>query len=239
MAEAGASPALHPPLQGQTLLLAALALSLATFMNVLDTTIANVSIPAISGDLGVSPAQGTWVITSFAVSNAIGVPLTGWLSTRFGAVRMFVTSVLMFVAASLLCALSRSLEMLLLFRVIQGLVAAPMIPLSLALLLQCFPREKSGMAMAAWAMTTLVAPVVGPILGGWLTDNLAWPWIFYINVPVGLLAAWGPGCPCTGAKRRRTGFPSTMWGWACWCSGLARCRSCSTRAANWTGSIPG
>lgn len=178
-----------PPLTGRTLGIATIALSLATFMNVLDTTIANVSIPAISGDVGVSPSQGTWVITSFAVANAISMPLTGWLTQRFGQVRLFVASVLLFVLSSLLCGLSGSLEMLIAFRVLQGLVAGPMIPLSQALLLQSFPRAKSGTALAAWSMTTLIAPVLGPILGGWISDNMSWPWIFYINVPAGLLAA--------------------------------------------------
>jgi MFS transporter, DHA2 family, multidrug resistance protein len=178
-----------PPLTGATLVLATIAVSLATFMNVLDTTIANVSIPTIAGDVGVSPSQGTWVITSFAVANAISVPLTGWLTQRIGTVRLFVTSVLLFVAASLACGLSSSLQMLIVFRVIQGAVAGPMIPLSQTLLLQCFPREKSAMALAAWSMTTLVAPVLGPMLGGWISDNMSWPWIFYINIPTGLIAA--------------------------------------------------
>ncbi|MQY52543.1 DHA2 family efflux MFS transporter permease subunit [Rhodocyclus tenuis] len=178
------------PLQGGSLVLGTLALSLATFMNVLDTTIANVSLPAIAGDLGVAPSQGTWVITSFAVANAIAVPLTGWLTQRFGQVRLFVTSVLLFVLASLLCGLAPNLEMLIAFRIVQGAVAGPMIPLSQALLLSSYPPTKSGIALALWSMTTMVAPVVGPILGGWLSDNLSWPWIFYINIPVGLLAAW-------------------------------------------------
>jgi DHA2 family multidrug resistance protein len=188
------SPAALPPLQGTALLLGTLSLSLATFMNVLDSSIANVSIPAISGDLGVSPGQGTWVITSFGVANAISVPLTGWLTQRFGAVRLFTMSVLLFVLASWLCGLAHSLEMLVFFRVLQGLVAGPMIPLSQTLLLSSYPRAKAGTALALWGVTTLVAPVAGPLLGGWITDNISWPWIFYINVPVGLLAAgltWG------------------------------------------------
>ena len=179
----------HAPLHGTPLVLGTVALSLATFMNVLDSSIANVSLPAIAGDIGVSPTQGTWVITSFGVSNAISVPLTGWLTQRFGAVRLFITSVLLFVLASWLCGLATSLEMLIGFRVLQGLVAGPMIPLSQTLLLSSYPPAKAGMALAMWAMTTLVAPVTGPLLGGWITDNMAWPWIFYINVPVGLGAA--------------------------------------------------
>ncbi len=184
-----ASPGALPPLKGAQLLLGTIALSLATFMNVLDTSIANVSIPAIAGDMGVSPAQGTWVITSFAVANAISVPLTGWLTRRFGAVRLFVSSILLFVIASWLCGLAPNIGMLIGFRVLQGLVAGPMIPLSQTLLLSSYPRAKAGTAMAMWAVTVLVAPVVGPLLGGWITDNISWPWIFYINIPVGLVSA--------------------------------------------------
>ncbi len=185
-----AAPSHAPkPLHGGELILGTVALSLATFMNVLDSSIANVSLPAIAGNLGVSPTQGTWVITSFGVSNAISVPLTGWLTQRFGAVRLFTASVLMFVLASWMCGLASSLEMLIAFRVLQGLVAGPMIPLSQTLLLSSYPPAKAGMALAMWAMTTLVAPVTGPLLGGWITDNMSWPWIFYINIPVGLGAA--------------------------------------------------
>jgi len=176
------------PLEGSQLVLGTLVLSLATFMNVLDSSIANVSIPAIAGDFGVSPNQGTWVITSFAVSNAISVPLTGWLTQRFGMVRLFTLSIALFVIASLLCGMAPNLGLLIFFRVIQGLVAGPMIPLSQALLLQSYPRHKAGMALAMWSMTTLVAPVMGPLLGGWITDNMTWPWIFYINIPVGIVA---------------------------------------------------
>jgi MFS transporter, DHA2 family, multidrug resistance protein len=178
-----------PPLTGSARVLGTIALSLATFMNVLDTSIANVSIPAIAGNMGVSPSQGTWIITSFAVANAISVPLTGWLTQRFGQVRLFTASVLLFVIASLLCGLAPNIEALIFFRVLQGLVAGPMIPLSQTLLLASYPPALAGTAMAMWAMTTLVAPVCGPLLGGWITDSISWPWIFYINIPVGLIAA--------------------------------------------------
>lgn len=178
------------PLQGGTLFLGTIALALATFMNVLDTSIANVSLPTIAGDLGVAPNQATWVITSFAVANAISIPLTGWLTTRFGAVRLFTLSVLLFVTASILCGLAPSIGVLILCRVIQGAVAGPMIPLSQSLLLSSYPPAKSGTALAMWSLTTLIAPIMGPLLGGYITDNIAWPWIFYINVPIGLLAAW-------------------------------------------------
>ncbi len=184
-----AAPPPLPPLQGAARWVATISISLATFMNVLDSSVANVSIPAIAGDLGVSPAQGTWVITSFAVANAISMPLTGWLATRFGAVRVFLASTLLFVLASWLCGLSPTIEALVGFRVLQGLVAGPMIPLSQTLLLSVYPRAMAGMALALFGMTVLVAPVIGPLLGGWITDHIAWPWIFYINVPLGLLAA--------------------------------------------------
>jgi DHA2 family multidrug resistance protein len=186
---AAAAPAPLPPLTGGALVLGTIALALATFMNVLDTSIANVSIPAIAGDMGVSPSQGTWVITSFAVANAISVPLTGWLTQRFGQVKLFVWSVLLFVIASFLCGLASSLQMLIAFRILQGAVAGPMIPLSQTLLLSSYPKARAGTALAMWGMTTLVAPVVGPLLGGWITDEISWPWMFYINLPLGLGAA--------------------------------------------------
>src|SRR5213592_5018977 len=139
----GGAPAGLPPLTGSTLAIGTIALSLATFMNVLDSSIANVSIPAIAGDLGVSISQGTWVITSFGVANAISVPLTGWLTQRFGAVRLFTMSVILFVIASVMCGLAPSIELLIAFRVLQGFVAGPMIPLSQTLLLSTYPPQKA------------------------------------------------------------------------------------------------
>ncbi|MCD4545700.1 DHA2 family efflux MFS transporter permease subunit [Burkholderia pseudomallei] len=178
-----------PPLAGGQLILGTIAVSLAVFMNVLDTSIANVAIPTISGDLGVSSDQGTWVITSFAVANAISVPLTGWLTDRIGQVRLFLASIILFVISSWMCGLAPTLPFLLASRVLQGAVAGPMIPLSQALLLSSYPRAKAPMALALWSMTTLIAPVAGPILGGWISDNYSWPWIFYVNIPIGIAAA--------------------------------------------------
>ena len=166
-----------------------LALAMATFMQVLDTTIANVSIPTISGYLGVSTDQGTWIITSFAVANGVSVPLTGWLTRRFGIVRTFSVSILLFTVASFLCGVSQNMTELILFRVLQGGVSGPMIPGSQALLLTLFPESRKGTALAIWSATTLVAPICGPILGGYISDNYAWGWIFLINVPVGLTCA--------------------------------------------------
>ena len=181
------------PLKGGALAMLTLVLSLATFMLVLDSTIANVAIPTIAGDLGASSSQGTWVITSFGVANAISIPITGWLAKRFGEVRLFLISTLLFVLASWLCGISHSLEMLIVFRVLQGAVAGPIIPLSQSLLLNNYPPEKRGMALAFWSMTIVVAPICGPILGGWISDNIHWGWIFFINVPIGLavvLISW-------------------------------------------------
>lgn len=186
------------PLSGAQLWLAAGALAAGNFIAVLDTTIANVSVPNIAGGLGVAANQGTWVITSYAVAEAITVPLTGWLAARFGTVRLFVTSMLLFGLFSMLCGLSHSLEMLLLCRVLQGLAGGPLMPLSQTLLQQIFPKEKQSTAIGLWSMTTLVAPVLGPVLGGLLCDQVSWPWIFHINVPIALIC----GCICWQMLKR-------------------------------------
>jgi MFS transporter, DHA2 family, multidrug resistance protein len=184
------APAQAAPLAGIALAVTSLALALGTFMQVLDTTIANVSLPTIAGNLGVSSDQGTWIITSFAVSNGIAVPLTGWLMGRYGVVRVFVASVLMFTVASFLCGIAWSLNSLIVFRVLQGAVSGPMIPGSQALLIAIFPSDKRATALGIWSMTTLVAPICGPIFGGYICDNFNWSWIFFINVPVGILCAF-------------------------------------------------
>ena len=172
----------------QARILTGVCLALGTFRQVLDTSIANVAIPTIAGNLGVSTDQGTWVITSFAVANGISVPLSGWLMQRYGVVKTFVASVLLFTLTSLLCGIAWSLPTLILFRVLQGATSGPMIPGSQALLLFMFPSERKGTALTIWSMTTLVAPICGPILGGYISDDWSWPWIFLINVPVGLIA---------------------------------------------------
>ncbi|MBI4664816.1 MAG: DHA2 family efflux MFS transporter permease subunit [Nitrospinae bacterium] len=180
----------NQPLTGSKLAISTVSLALAVFMNVLDTTITNVSIPTIAGNLSVSPSQGTWTITSYSVAMAIVVPLTGWLARYFGEVRLFVACTALFSMASLACGLAPDFTSLIILRSIQGLVAGPMIPLSQSLLLRCYPPEKKGMALAFWAMTTVVAPILGPILGGYITDNIGWPWIFYINIPIGLTSSF-------------------------------------------------
>lgn len=196
-----------PPLAGGRLALMTISLSLAIFMNVLDVSIANVAIPTIAGDLGVSPDNGTWVITSFAVSQAIMLPLTGWLARRFGEVRLFLFSTALFTLASVLCGLSVNLPMLIFFRVIQGAVSGPMIPLSQSILLANYPPEKRGLATGIWAMTAVVGPILVPILGGVITDNYTWPWIFYINLPVGIFCVTFSMITLSGRDTSRTKPP--------------------------------
>lgn len=172
-----------------SLVLATIGLSLATFMQVLDTTIANVALPTISGNLGVSSEQGTWVITSFAVSNSIALPLTGWMSRRMGQAKLFLASVLLFIITSFLCGIAQNMTQLVIFRALQGFFAGPLYPMAQTLLLSIYPAAKRGMALSLLAMVTVVAPIVGPLAGCWITDNYTWPWIFFINVPIGVFAA--------------------------------------------------
>ncbi|SER13204.1 MFS transporter, DHA2 family, multidrug resistance protein [Amphritea atlantica] len=168
--------------------LCTIGLALATFMQVLDTTIANVALTSITGNLGASGEQGTWVITSFAVCNAIALPLTGWMARRIGEVRLFIGSVFLFIFTSFLCGIATSLPELVFFRALQGFVAGPLYPIAQTLLISIYPPARRGMALALLAMVAVVAPILGPISGGWLTDNYSWPWIFFINLPIGLFA---------------------------------------------------
>ena len=181
------------PLTGGMLWLAAIVLAAANFVAVLDMTIANVSVPSIAGNLGATTSQGTWVITSYAVAEAITVPLTGWLAARFGAVRVFATAMGLFGVASLLCGLANSLGFLVFARILQGFAGGPLMPLSQTLLLRIFPPHMAPAAIGLWSMTTLIAPVLGPIVGGYICDEYSWHWIFLINIPVALgcaFAAW-------------------------------------------------
>ncbi len=188
MAGVTAEPA---PLSGWRLGAAAFALALANFVVVLDTTIANVSVPHIAGGLAVSPSQGTWVITSYAVADAISVPLTGWLAGRFGSVRTFLFGLIGFALFSLMCGLATTLPMLVGFRILQGLSGGPLMPLSQTLLMRIFPKDKQAVALGIWASTTTAAPILGPILGGLIADNWSWPWIFFINLPVVAICGLG------------------------------------------------
>ena len=161
---------------------------LATFMEVLDTSIANVSLNHIAGGLSATVEESTWVLTSYLVSNAIVLPLTGWFSTLFGRKRFYMFCVTLFTLSSLLCGLAPSLGMLVFFRVLQGAGGGGLQPISQAILVESFPKHKQGMAQAVYAMGVVVAPIIGPTLGGWITDNYSWRWIFLINIPVGLLS---------------------------------------------------
>ncbi len=166
----------------------AFTVMLATFMEVLDTSIANVALPHIAGSLSAGVDESTWVLTSYLVSNAIVLPLTGWFSKLFGRKSFYMSCVLVFIVSSFLCGMATSLPMLVFFRVLQGAGGGGLQPVSQAILVESFPRAKQGMAMAVYGMGVVVAPIVGPTLGGWLTDNYSWRWIFFINIPVGLLS---------------------------------------------------
>jgi DHA2 family multidrug resistance protein len=179
-----------PHLTGLPLILATIALSLATFLMVLDYSIANVSIPYIAGDLAVSADQGTYVITSFAVGSAILLPISGWITKRLGLIRTMALSVLGFTILSWVCGMAVSLPMLVVTRFFQGLAAGPMVPLSQSIIVKIFPDEKRNLALSFWSTIVVVAPILGPILGGWISYDFNWSWIFYINIPFGLFSAF-------------------------------------------------
>jgi DHA2 family multidrug resistance protein len=164
----------------------AVAVMFATFMEVLDTTVVNVSLPHIAGSLSVSVDEAAWALTSYLVANAVILPMTGWLASRFGRKRILITAVFGFTAASFLCGLAPTLGMLIFFRVLQGATGGALQPLSQAVMLEAFPPRDRGKAMAFWGLGIVVAPMLGPMIGGWLTDNWSWRWVFYINLPVGL-----------------------------------------------------
>ncbi len=168
--------------------LVAVAVMFATFMEVLDTTVVNVSLPHVAGSLSASIDESTWALTSYLVANAIVLPLAGWLARQFGRKRLLMLSVTGFTAASFLCGLAPTLPLLILFRVIQGTTGGALQPLSQAVMLEAFPPERRGKAMAFWGLGIVTAPILGPVLGGWLTDSYSWRWVFYINIPVGFVS---------------------------------------------------
>ena len=168
--------------------LIAVTVMLATFLEVLDTSVANVSLPHIAGDLSAGVDESTWVLTSYLVSNAIVLPLTGWLSSLFGRKRFFMVCVATFTVCSFLCGIAPSLGLLVFFRILQGAGGGALQPISQAILVESFPKEKQGMAMAVYGMGVVVAPIIGPTLGGYITDNFSWRWIFFINIPVGVIS---------------------------------------------------
>ena len=181
MAQVTATPRFNP-------WVIAMTVTLATFMEVLDTSIANVALPHIAGNLGATPDESTWVQTSYLVSNAIILPMSGWLSTRIGRKRFYMMCVVLFTLSSMLCGLATTLPMLVVFRVMQGLGGGGLGPSEQAILADTFTPEKRNMGFAIYGMAIVVAPAIGPTLGGWITDNYSWHWIFYINVPIGILS---------------------------------------------------
>lgn len=168
--------------------LIAFSVMLATFMEVLDTSVANVSLPHIAGSLAATPEEATWVLTSYLVSNAIILPATGWLSSFFGRKRFLIVCIIIFTLASALCGMATSLGMIIVARILQGVGGGALQPIAQAVLLESFPQEQRGAAMAVFGLGVVTAPIIGPTLGGWITDNYSWRWIFYINLPVGALA---------------------------------------------------
>src|SRR3954447_10017253 len=168
--------------------LVASAVMISTFMEVLDTTVVNVSLPHIAGNLSATVDESTWVLTSYLVANAIILPMTGWLANHFGRKRMLMTSITGFTLSSFMCGLAPNLPFLIFFRIIQGATGGGLQPLSQAIMLEAFPPEQRGKAMAFWGLGIVVAPMLGPVLGGWITDNYSWRWIFYINLPIGVAA---------------------------------------------------
>jgi DHA2 family multidrug resistance protein len=188
MAGTSASKSSQPWRPSHNPWLIAVAVMAATFMEVLDTSVANVSLPHIAGNLSVTTDEATWVLTSYLVSNAIVLPITGWLGLYLGRKRLLIICVILFTIASILCGMAPSLPFLILARILQGVGGGAMQPIAQAVLLESFPPEKRGVAMATYGMGVIVAPILGPTLGGWITDNYSWRWIFYINVPVGIFA---------------------------------------------------
>jgi DHA2 family multidrug resistance protein len=222
--------------------LIAMTVALAAFMEVLDTSIANVALPHIAGTLGASTNEGTWVLTSYLVSNAIVLPLGGWASSLMGRRNFFVFCIVVFTVASFLCGAAPTLPMLLVFRIIQGAGGGGMQPMAQAIMADSFEPHKRGQAFALYGLVAVLAPSIGPTLGGWITDNFSWRWIFFINIPVGILAFILVTPLVDDPPWIKPDPPSCAtwitWAWASSPSPWAGSRSCSTRARRTTGSVP-
>ena len=232
-------PAAHNPW------LVAVVVSMATFMEVLDTSIANVSLRHIAGSLAASLDESTWVLTSYLVANAIVLPICGWLATVIGRKRFYMGCVALFTVSSVLCGLAPSLTWLIVFRVLQGFGGGGLAPSEQSILADSFPPAKRGMAFALYGVAVVVAPAVGPTLGGWITDNYSWHWIFFINLPVGIVSLALSYLRAGRAAGRNRSTAKSCWPAGCgsitsasawWPSGLGACRSCSTKASATTGS---
>ncbi len=214
---------------------------LPTFMEVLDTSIAAVALPHIAGSLSATTDEATWVLTSYLVANAVILPASGWFALRFGRRNFLLFCIGMFTVSSFMCGAANSLGMILLARTLQGAGGGALQPLSQAILLESFPPEKRGAAMAVFALGVVVAPVLGPTLGGWLTEHYSWRWAFYINIPDrchrrfhDLAFRQGPAV-YQASEAGQASMPSA---WACWRSGSARCKSSSTKDRKTIGSAP-
>jgi DHA2 family multidrug resistance protein len=216
----------------------AVSVMLGTVLEVLDSSIVNVSLPHMQGSFSASVDEIAWVVTSYLVAAGIMIPMTGWIAERFGRKRYFVASITMFVVASALCGVAQSLNQIVFFRLAQGAAGAAMMPLSQAILMETFPPREQAMAMAVWGIGMMVAPIMGPTVGGWITDAWSWRWNFYINVPIGMLAAFMVFPSWT---IRRTceicGVAASTTSVSCACSSpWALARSCSIAASGPTGS---
>ena len=220
--------------------LIAIAVMLGTMLEMIDTSIINVSLPHMQGSFSASVDEITWVLTSYLLANGIMIPMTGWISSRFGRKRYFLTSVVTFVFASALCGAARSLDQMVLFRLLQGLAGAAMVPSSQAIMMETFPPQEQAMAMATWGLGIMAAPIIGPTLGGWITDNWSWRWNFYINIPVGAIAVLMVSAfvhdPAFLRNRRKIGGRVDYWGIAFLVLGWAACKSCWIAASAPTGS---
>jgi MFS transporter, DHA2 family, multidrug resistance protein len=215
----------------------AIAVMVSAVMELVDTSAVNVSLPYIAGNLSASVDEATWVLTSYLVANAIILPLSGWLANYFGRRRLLIMSVIGFTAASILCGLAPTLPALVFFRVLQGAAGGSLQPTTRAIMLEAFPREERGHAMALWGVGIVIAPIVAPMLGGWLTTDYSWRWIFFLNLPislVGLFLVWiYVFDPPTFVALRPV---STTGAWGCSLSGLPLSKSCLIKARKTTGS---